>query len=41
MDENADPSLGTTDPGTELAGEASASNTRSPTGCTRSSAAAT
>jgi hypothetical protein len=41
MDQNADPSRGTTEPGTELTGEASASNTRSPTGWTLSSASAT
>jgi hypothetical protein len=41
IDQNAKPSLGSTEPGTELTGEASASNTRSPTGCTASSAAAT
>ena len=41
IDQNADPSRGTTVPGTELAGEASASNTRLSTGCTASSAPAT
>jgi len=41
IDAKAKPSRGTTDPGTELAGEASASNTRSPTGSIASSASAT
>jgi hypothetical protein len=41
IDKNADPRRGTTVPGTELAAEASASNTRLSTGCTASSAAAT
>src|SRR5262249_2555812 len=41
MDEKAVPSRGTTEPGTELAREASASNTRLPTGCTAFSACAT
>ena len=41
IDASADPSRGSTEPGTELSGEASASNTRSLTGCTASSAAAT
>ena len=40
IDENAEQSLGTTDPGTELAGEASASNTRLPTGSIALSASA-
>ena len=41
IDANADPSLGTTEPGTELAGEASAPNTRSSIGSTASRASAT
>ena len=41
IDEKADASRGTTEPGTELAAEASASNTRSPIGSTASSASAT
>jgi len=41
IDTNAAPSRGITDPGTELAGEVSASNTRCPTGSTASSASAT
>jgi len=39
--ENAELSRGTTEPGTELEGEASASNTRSSIGSTVSSASAT
>jgi hypothetical protein len=41
IEENADPSRGTTEPGTELPGEASASKTRSSIGSTALSAAAT
>ena len=41
IDENADASRGTTEPGTELPGDASASNTRVPIGSTASSASAT
>lgn len=41
IDDNAAPSRGTTEAGTELAGEASASKTRAPTGSIASSAAAT
>jgi hypothetical protein len=41
IDANAAPTRGTTEPGTELTGEASASNTRPSTGCTASSALAT
>ena len=40
LGQNAELSLGTTDPSTELAGDASASNTRSPTGSTALSASA-
>jgi len=40
IDSNAAPNRGTTEPGTELTGEASASNTRWPTGSTWSSACA-
>jgi len=41
VEEKALPSRGTTEPGTELAGEASASNTLSSSGCTAFSAWAT
>jgi hypothetical protein len=41
IEEKTLPSRGTTEPGTELDGEASASNTGWPTGCTASSALAT
>jgi hypothetical protein len=41
IDANAEPSLGTTEPGTELAEEASALNTRPSTGSTALSAPAT
>ena len=41
IDASAEPSRGTTEPGTELPGEASASNTRSSIGSTASSASAT
>ena len=41
IDARADASRGTTEPGTELPGEARASNTRLPTGSTASSAFAT
>ena len=41
IDEKANPSAETTEPGTELPGEASASNTRWPIGSTASSASAT
>jgi hypothetical protein len=41
IDASAVPSRGTTEPGTELTGDASASNTRAATGWTASSARAT
>jgi hypothetical protein len=40
IDTNANPSRGTTDPGNELVGEVSASNTRPPTGSMAPSACA-